>query len=90
MAKIQPVQIWKDGQTKQAEVFNLLIISDNLSSSAQFYYELMEAPSDEGVVNGQILSNGNLSMSGQEYEDWDDSNDSAYSWAAGKLGLTIV
>ena len=93
MAQIQPVQIWKNGQIKVAEEFNLLSVSDNLSSAAQFYYELKEATvtdADGNQSGGEILSSGNLSMAGQEYQDWDDSNASAYSWAAGNLGLTIV
>ena len=89
MAQIQSVQIWKDGQQKQAEVFNLLIVSDNLDTAAQFNYELAEGPTADGG-KGEVLSSGNLSMSGQEYQDWDDSNSGAYTWAAGKLGLTII
>lgn len=90
MAQIQPVQIWKNGQNKQAEVFNLLSVSDNLDTSAQFYYELREAPMEDGAISGELLSSGNLSMDGQEYLDWDDSNASAYSWAAAKLSLVII
>lgn len=90
MAKIEPVQIWTNGQNKTAEVFNLAIIADNLDSSAQFYYELKEAPTEEGANNGDTLACGNLSMGGQEYQDWDDSNASAYEWAAEKLSLILV
>lgn len=96
MANIQPVSIWKDGQVKQAGVFNLKSIYDDLSSSAQFYYELKteDQQGPDGVsVYGEVLSNGNLSVSGQEYQDWgsgSDINEWIYDWAADQLGLTII
>jgi hypothetical protein len=39
------------------------------------------------------LVNGSLTISGQDYLDWDaasDANEWAYTWAAGKLNLTII
>lgn len=94
MAKIQPVKIWKNGQSKEATVFNLRIISDDLSSSASFYYSLSEENSDgtpeELGTFLNVLSDGNLSMSTEEYEEWDNSNESAYEWAAEKLSLVLV
>ena len=38
--KIQPVQSWQNGQQKEATEFELRIVSDNLSTSATFYYSL--------------------------------------------------
>jgi hypothetical protein len=92
MAQIQGIQIWNDGIVKTAEQFNLRSIADDLSSSATFYYELKEADVVDGdnVASGQILRNGNLSMGGAEYNSWDDSNASAYTWAAGKLNIILV
>ena len=55
-----------------------------MATTAQFYYELKEA------VSGSTLSNGNVSMDGQDYIDWDNSNEAAYVYVAGKLNLTII
>lgn len=93
MAQIQGIQIWNDGSVKTANEFNLRSIADDLNSSATFYYELREADVLEGgnvVTAGQVLRNGNLSMGGADYNSWDDSNASAYTWAAGKLNIILV
>lgn len=93
MAQIQPISIWKDGQVKTAEQFTLRIIADDLATSCTFYYELKEADSvdaDGNTIGGMVLSVGNESMSGQDYQDWDDSNDGAYNYVAGKLNLVII
>lgn len=93
MVNIQPVQVWKNGEVKSAAVLSAIIINDDLSSSATFYYQLKTASSldsDGNEVSGDSVTEGNVSMAGQDYIDWDDSNDSAYQFVAGKLGLTIV
>lgn len=93
MAQIQPVSIWKDGQVKTASEFTLRIIADDLATSCTFYYELKEADSVDGEGNpiyGAVLSVGNESMSGQDYQNWDGSNTAAYSFVAGKLNIVLV
>ena len=102
MAQIQPVSVWKDGQVKTAEQFNLRSIGDDLESSAQFYYELKEADvttqdaeGNDIVTAGQVVAVGNLGMGGQDYADWGsqsgvDINAWAYQWAAGKLNVVLV
>lgn len=91
MKTIQAVNVWQNGQVKSATKFNLDIIYDNLESSATFFYQLLEEFVDvEGIQNISSVTQGNLMIDGQEYQDWDDSNDGAYTWAAGKLSLTII
>lgn len=91
MKSIQPVQVWKNGEEKQANAFNLILINDDLKSSATFYYQLLASSQDEeGNVSSEQLADGNVSMSGEDYQNWDDSNDSAYQYCAEKLNLTIV
>ena len=92
MKQIQPISTWVSGEVKTAEYFDLRIIADDLQSSCTFYYDLKAKQLDEeGVVSaGEQVSNGNLSLSGEEYDSWDGSNDWAYNWAAGKLNLTII
>lgn len=83
---IQPVSIWANGQSKQASELDARIIYDDLSTSATFYYELKEASSEAGSV----LSVGNVAMDGQDYIDWDNSNEQAYIYIASKLNLVII
>jgi hypothetical protein len=91
--QIQPVSIWYNGQSKQASELDARIIFDDLDTTAQFYYELKEAivHDENGVASGGlVLSVGNVTMNGQDYIDWDNSNSEAYVYIAGKLNLTIA
>lgn len=98
MAKqIQPVSIWTASGVKSAEQISAIIINDNLSSSATFYYELKEADvttqdgeGNDVVTPGATLQNGNCSMGGSDYSEWDGSNDEAYTFVAGAIGVTII
>jgi len=86
MKQIQPVSIWYNGQMIQATIFNMTSISDNLNSEAVFYYQLFSS------TNVQ-LTNGNLTMTGFDYEAYStspDSNAYAYQWGATQLNLTLV
>ena len=91
MKTIQPVNVWQNGQVKSATKFDFNIVYDNLESSATFYYQLLEVVTDqEGNESTMSVAVGNLTMDGQEYQDWDDSNDGAYTWGANQLSLTII
>ena len=93
MKKIEPVTIWKNGESQEANLLNAYIINDNLQSSCSFYYSLCS--SGEGtealpLVIGQTLAEGNIVMNGENYLDWNGSNDFAYSYIAEKLNLTLI
>jgi hypothetical protein len=94
MKAIQPITIWSGGQQPEANYINMYIVNDNLSSSATFYYQLLNVANDQnGFTNSSQLSQGNLVISGTDYENWGDSgniNDEAYVWAAQQLNLTLV
>ena len=91
MKAIQQVQVWKNGEEKQANMFNLTLINDDLATSATFYYQLLASSQDEeGNVSSEMLVDGNVGMNGTDYSDWDDSNDGAYNYCAGKLNLVII
>ena len=99
MAKtIQPVSSWQNGEEKEATQFVLSSSYDNLSTSATFQYQLNEiistpTPPSPMYAMYNTLVNGSLTISGQDYLDWDaasDANEWAYTWAAGKLNLTII
>ena len=88
--QITPVSIWYNGQSKQASELDARIIFDDLSTTAQFYYELKEVVDGVSVAT---LSNGNCQMDSQDYIDWGSSTDinqAAYVYIASKLNLTIV
>ena len=90
MKQIQPVGIWFNGAIVNANYLNLVSTSDNLVSSATFYYVLY---ANEMDMQGNALANGSLTMDGFDYEAYSsspDSNGYAYSWAAGKLNLTLI
>lgn len=91
MKTIQSVNVWNNGQMKSATGFNMNSIFDDLETSATFYYELLVVKTDaEGNESTEQVAQGNLSMTGQEYQNWDDSNDAAYIWGAAQLSLTII
>ena len=86
MVQIQAVPIWNNGQIKIANYLNAFCINDNLIDAAVFKYELYETLNQN---NTNCLANGNLTMSGQDYLDW-NNNEYAYSWIADQLSLTII
>ena len=92
MKDIQPIQIWKNGVIKIASVLNATIINDNLSSSCTFYWQLKEADSvvDLQTIAGQVLADGNVTMSGDDYDNWDGSNDYAFEYIANQINVTII
>jgi hypothetical protein len=98
MAKqIQPVSIWTPSGVKSAVQLYAIIINDNLSSSATFYYELkaadvttQDSEGNDVVTPGATLQNGNCSMGGADYTAWDDSNDGAYGFVADSINVTLV
>lgn len=102
MKNIEPIQIWKDGQNKTASVLDARIVYDDLTSYCTFYWQLKEADSTEIVpspveggesttivVPGQLLSEGNSTMTGDDYLEWDGSNDAAYEFVASQINVVI-
>jgi hypothetical protein len=86
MKQIQPVSIWYNGIMVMATIFNMNSINDNLTSSATFYFQLF-------TEQNQQVAEGNLTMTGFDYEAYStspDSNSYAYQWGATQLNLTLV
>ena len=93
MKPIQPVTIWKNGESQEANLLNAYIINDNLATSCSFYYQLCtsgEGTEDYPLVIGQTLAEGNVTMDGEKYLAWDGTNDYAFSYIAEKLNLTLI
>jgi hypothetical protein len=93
MRKIQPITAWKNGEQLEANLLNAYIINDNLESSCSFYYSLNT--SGDGteampLVLGQVVAEGNITMNGDDYIAWDNSNEAAYAYIAEKLNLTLI
>ena len=85
MKQIQPIQIWVNGSLQTATVFSLIIINDNLTNSATFYWQLLDSAEIK-------LVDGNLTMGEPEYDQWGTSSDVnqwAYEWAATQLNITL-
>jgi hypothetical protein len=83
MKTINNVQVWKDGEEKQASILNAVLENDDLGTNANFYYQLLSSENEK-------LIDGKISMVGEDYQNWDDSNDGAYDYIANKLNLTII
>jgi hypothetical protein len=93
MKKIEPITIWKNGESQEANLLSALLVNDNLQSSCSFYYQLCS--SGEGteampLIVGQMLTEGSVQMDGQDYLAWDNSNKAAYVYIAEKLNLTLI
>ena len=89
MKTIEPINVWLNGEVKSATGFNMNSIFDDLETSATFYYELLVVGED----STEQVTQGNLTMSGQDYQNWntsDDANEDAYIWGANQLKLIII
>ena len=93
MKQIESIQIWKNGQSQEANLLNIYIINDNLATSCSFYYQLCSSgePTEETpLVIGQTLADGNVTMDGENYLLWNGDNNDAYSYIASELNLTLI
>lgn len=93
MKTIAPITIWKDGELKTANFLQCFISYDDLSSSAIFGYRLFDEEPPQVAMHPSMLSpiaTGEVSISGTDYENWDDSNDAAYAYVAAARNITIV
>ena len=87
---INPVSIWTNGTSKNANLFNMVSVSDNLLDTATFYYQLLETDNTAEQPVKNELAQGNLVLGPTEYPTWDGSNDWIMNWAANQLNLTFV
>jgi len=92
MKNISPVSIWKNGQDKTASILDAYIINDNLSNSCTFYWMLKEAgvEGEDASAVGETLADGNATMTGDDYDNWDGSNDYAFEYIASQINVTIL
>jgi len=101
--KIQPIITWQNGEQKEANNFVLSSTADNFLNAATFSYQLQnvsetiipanETEPEQIIINTDILIVGYLSITGQDYIEWDLSNNAnqwAYDWAAVQLNLVLI
>jgi hypothetical protein len=89
MKPIEPITIWKNGESQEANLLVAYIINDNLESSCTFYYQLCSSGEQPNTMS-QSLAEGNVSMSGEDYLAWDGDNNYAYTYIAQQLNLTLI
>jgi hypothetical protein len=97
MKQIEPISIWINGEIKVGEYFKVTGINDNYESYATNYWQIFSKILNENneYVAGQMISDGNLNITGQDYIDWGNQpamaiNEWIYNWSASQLGLTII
>ena len=83
MKTIESIPTWVKGQAVTATIFNLRPIHGELFKFTDFCYQLL----DEKMA---VVADGNLSLSGEEYQAWGDSDNYPFEWAAEKLNLVIT
>jgi len=86
MKSIQPIDVWVNGEIKQATKLTLTIIFDNLESEAVFKYHLSDGENNS-------LIDGCFPIDGEAYQTWGqslDANADAYVFAANQLNLTLI
>jgi hypothetical protein len=82
MKEIQPIQMWQNGVFVEAIYLNAWAVNVTLNTSAVFCYNLLDA-------SQQRLVDGNLTMTGEAYQQWTVDSE-AWSWIAAQLNLTII
>ena len=93
MKLIEPIYVWNNGESQEANLLNAFIENDNLKSSCSFYYTLNEGgqgTEENPLVVGKILAEGKITMDGENYLSWDGDNNSAFQYIAKKLNLTLI
>lgn len=96
MAKVQPVEVGLLGTINTLKVKYLT--GDAEDTTATLFYELSETQEVVNDVNPQItdsvtvktLSQGNYTLTEEEFEAWGQDNSYLLHLIAGQLGLTLI
>jgi hypothetical protein len=92
MKQIQPIQIWVNGSQQTGSWLSAYIINDNLLDSATFYWSILANGAEPDTAAAK-LSEGNSTISGENYIIWGEATDinlAAYQWIATELNLTLI
>ena len=83
MKQIEPISIWQNGITKTAVKLQAQGTSVTLGQAASFYWQLL-------TEEGYQVANGNLGISGEQYDAWGADDDYVYTTIAEDLSLVIL
>lgn len=86
---IQPVSVWANGETKQANLIQAYLVFDDLINVARFFYSLC----DKKEESTEVLTSGNVSITGEDYTAWGESgdiNDEAFTYICQILNLQLA
>jgi hypothetical protein len=87
MAKIQPV-IFPLNQGTATEMTVLILNFETSATTCTTYYELKSEATDE--VAAKVLSNGNYTLTEQEFAAWGFDNEYVAECVANAIGVTII
>jgi hypothetical protein len=98
--KIKPtISQWVDGVTKYLDWIQITGIGDNYIDSCNNSYELCETVIEmgENIVDGEVVPveivtyipwiKGTITIDGEDYANWDNSNEQIIEIILAKLGL---
>ena len=91
MKQIEPLQIWTNGTSKTAEILDATGTQVTLGVSARFWWGLFTkiVDADGNDVQGELIAQGNLDMTGADYQAWNQDT-FAWDWVAEQLNLVIL
>jgi len=87
MAKIQPV-IFPLNAGTATEMTVLILNFETDATTCTTYYELKSEATDE--VAAKVLSNGNYTLTEQEFAAWGTDNEWVAECVANSIGVTII
>lgn len=87
---IQPKTQWSQVRDITLNTLTVTIINDNCVDSATTYYELGFTNDDDEYSTTVPPITGNVTLSGDDYTDWDNSNEQLMQIVAEKLKLELV
>ena len=92
MKQIEPIEVWTEKGVKIAKYLSAAINRDNMDNFATFYWQLFDENIDqEGTPQpNESIRQGNVSMSPEQYEEWDNSNEQGYEFVANQINVTII
>ena len=95
--KIEPINIWVNGETQIGEFLQVTCSYDNYQDTANnsckiFTKKVMEDGTEQPNF---LISESRLTITGQDYINWGDQpamkiNEWIYNWSASQLNLIII
>jgi len=87
MAKIQPI-VFPLNQGTATEMSVLILNFETSATTCTTYYELKSEATEE--VPSKVLSNGNYTLTEQEFAAWGYDNEYVAQCVASAIGVTIL